>query len=130
MRSVKTDKNIIKTFPVESVERSETIESSLADLFVVVFVRIEQRRNHIRTVQALLTVPATDRRLFVEIVFRRVLEERRVAHVDESRFLVTQLAVFSLHSVRRSPVNEISDNYVILTTPYLTCFRGQGVISA
>lgn len=55
------------------------------------------------TVQTVLTEPAADGRPFVKVVFRRVLEKRGVAHVNVSRLLVAQLAVFPLRPVRRGP---------------------------
>lgn len=55
------------------------------------------------TVQTVLTEPAADGRPFVKVVLRRVLEERRVAHVDVPRLLVAQLAVLPLRPVRRGP---------------------------
>jgi len=61
--------------------------------------------NKIRTIQTLLTASTAHCGFFVKIVFRRVLEECWISHIDKSCFLVAQLAIFSLCPVWCGSVN-------------------------
>ena len=78
--------------------------------------------NKIRTVQTLLTASTAHCGFFVKIVFRRVLEECRISHVDKSCFLVAQLAIFSLRPVWCGSVNGNRKLITYLQSSIQNCF--------